>query len=936
MKVDISKMVTLDFETYYAADYTLSAKIHNTSSYIRDPQFKVHCVAIKIGKDKTKCYEGTAIEPALRKIDWTTYSLLAQNTAFDGLILSHHYGIVPCFYYDTMGMTRGLLAEVSRAKLEIIAKFFGVGEKSKTYLSPTKGLRDLSPAIMKGLKEGCILDVDLCYEIALKQFEVYPEEELELIDWHIRVFTDSKLLIDEDRARLALAEEMLERRSYILKSGLDEKGLCSNATFAAALTKLGVEPPVKISLRTGVENFAFAQSDSEFIDLLDHEKLKVRRLVEGRLAAKSSMAEARAARFIQAGENGMVLPVGYNYYGAKCVPGHTEVLTPRGWIAISDWDEREVIAQVTAGSQDIEFLPATKFVGPVETDWIRFDAPYVKADFTFGHTVPYLRQHFAWATMKAEDAEQLSQFYIPISGVLQAVGNLTPEQMRVIVMAQADGSFQTDSSIGRGLRISVKKPRKISRARQLLRNAGVPFRDAIYHSQPGYVHFIVRAADYPAWLSPRCKTFGAWLLDSTPEAREAFIEELTHWDGWIQGGQCCYSSTSLPSADWVATLAHLTGRSATTSVTPASDGRVACYNVRLRQRSYAMAKRAQRDVFPVKQALQTFCPQTQTGFWLARSNGRIFITGNTGRPSGTNKLNLMNLPRVNKDEPKPSDGLRHSITAPPGHVLVVTDSAQIEARVNAWQAQQDDLLELFAAKQDVYSVFASENIYGIPLELIDKLQRFIGKIAILGLGYNMGALKFQTTLAQGIMGPAVNISLTDAKRIVNAYRGKNIRIAQSWKEAQRVVEQMAAGNSGTAFHGLLEYEPCTIWLPNGMGLHYPGLHRTETGDYKYKAHEVWKKVYGGLIIENIVQALARIIVMKQLLWTRDWLTTLKLKKGEVARVSMMTYDEIVSCVPERYADKVLAQQIKFMRTCPAGFEGLPLDAEGGWDFKYSK
>ena len=91
--------------------------------------------------------------------------------------------------------------------------------------------------------------------------------------------------------------------------------------------------------------------------------------------------------------------------------------------------------------------------------------------------------------------------------------------------------------------------------------------------------------------------------------------------------------------------------------------------------------------------------------------------------------NLQNLKRGGE--------LRRSILAPKGHVVVVADSAQIEARVLAWLSQQMDIVNAFATKQDVYKLMASA-IYGVPVEDITKDQRFIGKICVLGLGYGMG------------------------------------------------------------------------------------------------------------------------------------------------------------------------------------------------------
>lgn len=624
---DPNKIITVDAETFYSTDFSLTKADYNTSAYVRDAQFKEHCWAIKVGTSRTKGF--TNPEDAikfLQDFNWDVYALCAHNTAFDGFILAERHGIIPHFYYDTLSMTRGLHNEVSRAKLEAIAKFYKIGEKSKTYLAPTKGLRDLPKHIMKGLLEGCVLDTDLCFKVMRAQTKIYPQDELELIDMTIRMFCDPVLEVDEELAVNALSEEMIERRFQIIQSGADEADLMSNLKFAELLRKNKVEPPTKISNANGIETFAFAQTDPEFVELLNHENKKVVLLARGRLAAKSTQAETRAARLLQAGAGGKKLPVGYNYFGAK-----------------------------------------------------------------------------------------------------------------------------------------------------------------------------------------------------------------------------------------------------------------------------------------------------------------------TGRWSGTNKLNLQNLPRVDAKNPKPSDGLRRAIKAPKGHVIVVTDSSQIEARVSAWVAGQQDLVEQFRNRQDVYSIHAT-TVYNKPLSEITKLERFAGgKVPILGLGYGMGDKKFRTTLALGLMGPAVILDAATCKRIVNIYRTKNSKIVEAWRILDNVLIKMSQGLEGTVFNGLLEYDGTTIWLPNGMGLHYPGLTRTEEG-YVYFANNMWKKIYGALLYENIIQALARIIIGEQMLLVKKkLLDKLKLKKDEVARVVMTTHDEIVTCVPERYADKVLENQLDIMRMPPHNWgDDVPLDAEGGYDYCYSK
>jgi DNA polymerase len=313
----------------------------------------------------------------------------------------------------------------------------------------------------------------------------------------------------------------------------------------------------------------------------------------------------------------------------------------------------------------------------------------------------------------------------------------------------------------------------------------------------------------------------------------------------------------------------------------------------------------------------------------------------TGRWSGGNKMNFQNLPTSTKDYPMAGE-LRKSILAPPGHVIMAPDSAQIEARVVAWVSGHAELLVRFRNKEDVYKWMASM-IYGVPVEEIDDEQRFIGKIAVLGLGYGMGPKRFQTTLALGVMGPPMQLTLQECNKIVKLYRKINAPIVGFWGDCETVLDDMCRGGAGSfGPDGILEYEGTSIWLPNGMGLHYPGLRAIYDMDgrrtgFKYKSNGIDKHIYGGLLCENIVQALAGVVIRQEMLEVKEYYDTLKLRKNEVVKIATMTHDEIVSVVPERLAAKALEKNLQIMRKPPKWAPNLPIwaAAEGGYAVNYS-
>ena len=309
------QIVTLDFETYYDKDYTLSGKM-NTSEYVRDDRFHAHGVGIKVGNGKTLWYTGKNIPLALREIDWSKSAMLAHNTAFDGFICSQVYGIKPAFYLDTLSMARAAHGHHMRHDLDTIAKAHGLaGKVKRDALADTKGKQQLTDKEERALGAYCVDDVEDTYKIFWKLFDHIPDEELQLIDLTLRMFCDPVLRIDIPRVQAELEREVGGKAAALLRSGASVEDLMSNEKFAELLRRAGVNPPMKISPSTGRLTYAFAKSDLDFQTLLQHPNEQVRALAEARIKVKSTIGETRAVRFLEAGKNGMCLPILLNYSG---------------------------------------------------------------------------------------------------------------------------------------------------------------------------------------------------------------------------------------------------------------------------------------------------------------------------------------------------------------------------------------------------------------------------------------------------------------------------------------------------------------------------------------------------------------------------------------------------------------------------------------------
>ena len=292
-----------------------------------------------------------------------------------------------------------------------------------------------------------------------------------------------------------------------------------------------------------------------------------------------------------------------------------------------------------------------------------------------------------------------------------------------------------------------------------------------------------------------------------------------------------------------------------------------------------------------------------------------YYAAHTGRFGGDDKINMQNLPSRGNNGNK----LKKAIIAPEGYTIIDADSAQIEARVLAWLAGQDDLVTAFAEGKDVYKKMASA-IYGKPEFEIDKAERFVGKTTILGAGYGMGAVKFQAQLK----GMGAEVDTDEARRIIDIYRRTNDAVVRLWRQAQNALVNMSRGDPASLGRaGVLEVVPSesAIRLPSGLLMRYDDLKfdQTEKGvEFHYKTRKGRTRIYGGKVIENVCQAIARCIIAEQML-----------KIGKRYKVVLTVHDAIAVCVPD--AEVIPAKQYveECMRWVPEWATGLPVNCESG-------
>lgn len=353
----MSRIITLDFETYYDKDYSLSKM--STESYIRDPRFEVIGVSVMLDHNKPVFYRGAQAEEVLNslQLDAVGTQVISHNARFDMGILAFRFGIYPYRMVDTMAMAMvsGLSLCAGGSSLDILSRY---GREQLQWWVPAKGnevhnmigirASDMTDAQWKSYGDYCVDDASISYILWNNMRDQVPEDEMYLIHITLEMFTKPVFALDVPLLR-EYAVKLVKDREDILVGlsaawGIQgaNKGkvwqtpsevlrgmLRSGDKFAKFLEALGVEPPKKRASKTATNPsatnpdgtpkmaWAFAKTDLRFKEIMEeHEDPRVRAICEARVETYGSLADSRTQRFIEVGERGGLLPIPLLYGGA--------------------------------------------------------------------------------------------------------------------------------------------------------------------------------------------------------------------------------------------------------------------------------------------------------------------------------------------------------------------------------------------------------------------------------------------------------------------------------------------------------------------------------------------------------------------------------------------------------------------------------------------
>lgn len=321
------KVIFLDYETYYdPKDYTLSRM--TTEEYIRDPRFEALCVSV-VHNGKGVAIPQEHLKAFFNGYNWDEVAVCCHHAQFDGLIMSHHFGAKPKFWFDTISMARIVYGPHQRLSLAALLEKHGMEPKTINYQEfAGKRWHQMGDHTRRMLLDGAVHDGIQTEKLFHMMLPMVPKIELQLIDRTIRTFTEPLAEGNLTLLREVCRQEANTKEDMLCALKVSKKDLSSVATFSKLLENEGIEIEYKqsktIDKKTGQpkQNPAFAKTDGFMQDLLEHEDVRIRTLAEARLEMKSTLNETRSGRILRMTER-----------GALCIYLHhakTHTLRPAG------------------------------------------------------------------------------------------------------------------------------------------------------------------------------------------------------------------------------------------------------------------------------------------------------------------------------------------------------------------------------------------------------------------------------------------------------------------------------------------------------------------------------------------------------------------------------------------------------------------------------
>lgn len=906
-------LITIDMETYYDKSYSLSRL--TTEEYIRDDKFEVIGVSVKVNDGPSVWYSGDheVLGKHLKEYNWRNSTLLAHNTLFDGAILDWIFKIKPRFFADTLCMARAIHGVDAGGSLAKLADRYQIGEKGTEVVAAIgKRREDFTQEELDRYGAYCCNDVELTYTLYNLLGKGFPHIELGLIDQTLRMFIRPELYVDE-QILLERKLDIVKERKEIL-SGLREKLSCetddevakklsSNKQFAELLVAFGINVPTKTSPTTGKKATALAKKDEGFLALCEHEDVFIQNLCAARLGVKSTLEEKRIQRFIDIGQrNKERIPIPLKYYGA-----HT-----------GRWAGSDKVNFQNLPSRDVKKKALKNAViAPPHHLVVNCDSAQIEA-----RVLAWLAGQDDVVKMFAEKQDVYRQMSSKIYSCKPE--DVTKEQRfvgkTVVLGCIAEGTpVLCDSGWKPIEQVTVKD--------QLWDGEGWVCHQGLQNS--GIKETLNLCG---VWLTPDHKVWSGtqWLEAQSVVADADTLSLVLDTAAVNLPSQVTYRASGEALPHWSYSAAATTKSTQLTSTTSKLSNLhdvicalkkplVKLINCIGGIATFSQMTRIGKDYLTAFQVvLQDATPQAARCIRIMAAGGLPFTMlggvteknsyatslHSTGGMTQSSKLTVSTIAK----------GINRTICGS----LVEASTVTIDAPSLSLRRKLQTYDLAYSGPRNRYTVLTAR-----------------GPIIIHNCGYGTGGIKLQSTLATAT--PPMVLDEEESKRIVDVYRNTNYKIKGLWGDGDDLLEaliQKQFNGKEVQFgaHGCVWYGDEGIRLPNGLHIRYPDLEKKSELDERtkrtsnkcvYKSRKGPVYIWGGTVVENVVQALARCIVGEQLM-----------EISKHYKVALTVHDSVVCVVPEAEIDEAVAAITGIMSTAPSWATGLPVACEATYGQSY--